>query len=55
MLLINSVSGIINMLPLGVALVVDLLLAAFIVFAVVNIVLSIIWVVNQLKGLFSIL
>lgn len=55
MLLIKSVGGVLAVLPLGVQLVLDILVAAFVVFAVVNIVLSIVWVINQLKGLFSLL
>lgn len=55
MLLINSIGGVVSLFPLGVQLVLDLMLGAFIIFAVVNIVLSIVWVINQLKSLFSIL
>lgn len=52
------ISGIINgftlLMPVGYGALLDVVFACFVVFMVVNIILSIIYVVNQIKELFRI-
>ncbi len=48
------INGFTNLMPLGFGALFDIVFACFIVFMVVNIILSITYVINQIKELFRI-
>lgn len=48
------ISGFTSLMPNGVGALVDIVLGCFLIFMIVNIILSVIFVINQVKELFRI-
>ena len=51
----NAFNAIVSLFPLGSSVVIQLCYKIFVALVVVNIVITIVWVINQLKELFRIL
>ena len=54
-MIFHSISTVADCMPVGVAALIWIAAIGFCIFAIVNIVLSLIWVINQLKNLFRLL